>query len=178
MLDLVVSEYCFATYPDLDEGSLSKVRSGVVNEGALATVARAMDLGTFLHLGRGEERSGGRDKPAILADAVEAILGAIYVDGGLEPVRAVVVTKFGDAIAAAAAAPRRDDVKSLLQEAVARDGAEAPTYVVDGSGPDHDRTFAATVSVGGRVLGQGVGRSKKAAEQAAAASALEEWNRA
>jgi ribonuclease-3 len=178
VLELVVTEHCFARFPDLDEGSLSKLRSGVVSEVALANAATEMGIGQHLALGKGEERTGGRRKPAILADAFEALLGAVYLDGGLDAARGVVVRHLGDQIATIAEAPRREDVKSLLQEVVVRDGASSPVYEVVGSGPDHDRSFLATVTVDGRMLGSGSGRSKKSAEQAAAARALEEWNRA
>ena len=114
----------------------------------------------------------------MLADCYEAVLGAIYVDGGLDPARQFVIDTLGATIAQAGLSPGLDDDKTVLQEALVRDGYPQPTYATVGFGPDHDRSFTATVAVGDLVLGSGTGRSKKAAEQAAAAQALKEWNRA
>jgi ribonuclease III len=178
VLDLIVAEHCFAEFPDFAEGDLTNVRKAVVSTQSLARAAGALDLGSMLRLGNGEEKTGGRSKPALLADCYEAVLGAIYLDGGLDPARRFVLTTLGATIARAVVSPGLDDAKTVLQEAVVHDGGQSPTYTTVGSGPDHDRSFTATVAVGDRVLGTGSGRSKKAAEQAAAAQAVKEWNSA
>jgi ribonuclease-3 len=171
VLSLVVSDELYGAW-DLDEGSMAKVRAAVVNEASLASVARSLGVGAALVLGRGEDTSGGRDKASILADAMEAILGALYLDGGLEAVRSLILRKWGSLIEERAAAPGGRDYKTRLQEVLAS-GGEAPDYEVEGSGPDHRRVFRAEVSVAGRSLGSGWGTSKKRAQQAAAREALE-----
>lgn len=178
MLDLIVAEHCFAMFPEFAEGDLTNVRKAVVSTQSLARVAVQLDLGSMLRLGNGEEKTGGRSKPALLADCYEAVLGAIYVDGGLDPARRFVLDTLGATIAHAVLSPGLDDAKTVLQEAVVHEGHPQPTYTTVGFGPDHDRSFTATVAVGDLVLGSGDGRSKKAAEQDAAAQALKEWNRA
>jgi len=178
VLDLVVAEHCFTMFPAFAEGDLTNVRKAVVSTQSLARAATQLDLGSMLRLGKGEEKTGGRSKPALLADCYEAVLGAIYVDGGLDPDRQFVIDTLGATIAQAGLSPGLDDDKTVLQEALVRDGYPQPTYATVGFGPDHDRSFTATVAVGDLVLGSGTGRSKKAAEQAAAAQALKEWNRA
>jgi len=178
VLDLVVAEHCFTMFPAFAEGDLTNVRKAVVSTQSLARAATQLDLGSMLRLGKGEEKTGGRSKPALLADCYEAVLGAIYVDGGLDPARQFVIDTLGATIAQAGLSPGLDDDKTVLQEALVRDGYPQPTYATVGFGPDHDRSFTATVAVGDLVLGSGTGRSKKAAEQAAAAQALKEWNRA
>ena len=155
----------------LAEGQMAKVRAAVVNEGSLAAVARSIGLGDQVLLGKGEEATGGADKSSILADAMEAVLGAVYLDGGLAAARSVILSHWGALIAERAVAPGRRDYKTRLQEALARDGL-VPDYRVRGTGPDHDRRFEADVVVDGAILGQGTGTSKKRAEQAAAEQAL------
>lgn len=171
VLGLVVAEELFRGR-DLAEGEMAKVRAAVVNETSLAAVARRIGVGPELRLGRGEEATGGRDKPSILADAMEAILGAVYLDGGPAAARGVILGTWSALIAERAAAPGRRDYKTRLQEVLARQGA-TPVYAVEGSGPDHDRTFVAVVTALGRRLGGGTGTSKKRAQQEAARRALE-----
>ncbi len=178
VLGLVVTRHIFETYPDLSEGKLAKVRAGVVSSVALATAARSIGLGTALYLGKGEETSGGREKSSILADALEAVIGAVYLDGGWGPAHTIVLGLLSDAIERAAHQPGTDDFKTRLQELVARDFDSLPTYFVRGEGPDHQKQFFATVAVGGRKVGEGEGRSKKEAEQAAAGEAWKELARA
>ena len=172
VLGLAVAEHCYRAYPDLPEGALAKVRAAVVNTGVLAEVAAELDLGAALLLGRGEDASGGRRKASILANAVEAVIGAVYLDGGWEPATGLVLGLLGDRIAEAAAGPGFDDFKTRLQELVLRRMGQLPRYDVEGTGPDHARRYRAALFVAGRQLGSGEGRSKKDAEQAAARAAL------
>src|SRR5690606_19217337 len=141
---------------------------------ALARVAADLDLGSCLRLGKGEDASGGRSKPSILADALEAVIGAIYLDGGWTAARSVVLDLFGDRIFVAAEGPGGTDFKSQLQEPAARHFDHLPVYELRGEGPDHQKRFFARVSLGGEVQGEGEGRSKKQAEQSAAEDA---WHR-
>ena len=173
VLGLVVTDHVFRTYPDLPEGELAKVRASVVSAAALADVAAELDLGRALLLGKGEDASGGREKPSILADALEAVIGAVYLDGGWESAADVLLGLLGDRIAAAAAGPGGQDYKTRLQELSARSFEDVPSYVVVDEGPDHAKRFFATVVLGGRPRGRGEGRSKKQAEQAAARCAWE-----
>jgi ribonuclease-3 len=173
VLGLVVTDHVFRSYPDLPEGELAKVRASVVSAAALADVAAELDLGEALLLGKGEDASGGREKPSILADALEAVIGAVYLDRGWDAAAAVVLRLLGDRIAAAAAGPGGQDYKTRLQELSARSFEDVPSYLVVDEGPDHAQRFFATVIVGGRARGQGEGRSKKQAEQAAARCAWE-----
>jgi ribonuclease III len=178
VLGLIVASYCYETFPDFAEGKLAKVRSAVVNARVLAQVAGRLGVGEVLLLGRGEEGSGGRTKASILADAFEAILGAIYLDAGWDAARALVLRELGDAIGRAGEEPDDFDHKSRLQEKAVRDGDGTPRYVVVGSGPDHDRAYTAEVFLGGTRWGAGEGRSKKDAEQEAARAAWEELSNA
>ncbi len=164
----MVAEHCFTAYPLLPEGGLAKVRAAVVNTVVLAEVGLDLGLGDFLLLGRGEASSGGRLKPSILANAVEAVIGALYLDGGWEEASRLVLGLLGSRIAEAAAGPGADDYKTRLQELAIHEMAQLPRYAVQGSGPDHARHYHAVVSVGGSEIGRGEGRSKKDAEQAAA----------
>jgi ribonuclease-3 len=173
VLGLVVTDHIFRTYPDLPEGELAKVRATVVSAAALAEVAVELDLGDALLLGKGEDASGGREKPSILADATEAVIGAVYLDGGWPAASDLVLGLLGDRIAEAAAGPGGQDYKTRLQELAARELESMPTYAVLDDGPDHAKRFYATVTVAGRELGAGEGRSKKQAEQAAARVAWE-----
>ena len=172
VLGIVVTDHLFTAHPELPEGDLAKIRASVVNESALATVAGSLGLGEALRLGKGEDASGGRAKPSILADAMEAVIGAVYVDGGLDAARAVVVPLFSPLLHVAVAEPGGGDHKSELQELLARLGVPAPVYEVSDEGPDHDKRFFARVLVGDMRVGEGDGRSKKSAEQAAAHAAL------
>jgi ribonuclease-3 len=178
VLGLVVAEHTYERYPDFPEGMLAKVRSAVVNARVLAGVAERLGVGDVLLLGRGEETSGGRAKASILADAFEAILGAVYLDAGWEASQALILRELDGHIARAGEEPDDFDHKSRLQERAVRAGEGTPRYVVVGSGPDHDRAYTAEVFVAGQRFGTGWGRSKKDAEQEAARSAWEELNRA
>jgi ribonuclease-3 len=168
VLGLVVTDHIFLTYGDLPEGELAKLRAAVVNSGVLAELAVSVELGPALLLGRGEDQSGGREKPSILADSMEAVLGAVYLDGGWEPAARVVMSLLADRIAEGALGPGGQDYKTRLQELASRHNDPLPRYEVNDDGPDHAKRFYATVSVGGAQLGTGEGRSKKQAEQAAA----------
>jgi ribonuclease-3 len=168
VLGLVVTDYLFRTYPTLPEGELAKVRASVVNSATLAEVAASLDVGDALLLGKGEGQSGGREKPSILADAMEALIGAVYLDQGWGAAAELVMRMLGDLIEQAAAGPGGQDYKTRLQELCARRFDELPRYQVADDGPDHAKRFDASVRVGGTVWGTGQGRSKKQAEQAAA----------
>ncbi len=171
VLQLVVTDHLYSGYPNLAEGKLAKVRAGVVSGPTLAEVARGIDLGRHIEMTPAEERSGGREKDSIIADAMEAVFGAIYLDGGLGPVSEVVIRLLGDRIAERAKTPGLKDYKTRLQEVLAKDG-RIPSYETTGSGPDHAREFRSTVSMDGVPLGQGEGKSKKDAEQRAAEQAI------
>jgi len=174
VLGLVVTEELFRRHPELPEGQLAKLRAAVVNSRALAEVARALEVGQYLRLGRGEEASGGRDKSSILADAVEALIGAVYIDRGTEPARELVLRLFGELLDGSARLGAGLDWKTSLQELAAGRSLGVPEYQVTESGPDHAKTFRATALVGGDAVGEGVGRSKKEAEQRAAERAWTE----
>ena len=173
VLGLVVTEELFRRHPDLPEGQLAKLRAAVVNSRALAEVARDLGVGRFLRLGRGEEASGGRDKSSILADAVEALIGAFYLDRGAEAARRLVLELFSDLLDGSARLGAGLDWKTSLQELTAGRSLGVPEYLVTESGPDHAKTFQATAVVGGLPVGSGEGRSKKEAEQHAAERAWE-----
>ena len=170
----MVTAYLYRTYPDLPEGQLAQVRAAVVNAGVLAEAAEELRLGEAVRLGKGEDSSGGREKPSILSDAMEAVIGAVYLDGGWDDASTLVMELLGDRMTEAAAGPGGHDFKTRLQELAARDYDELPSYDVASEGPDHAKRFTAKVSVGGQGFGVGEGRSKKQAEQAAARMA---WNR-
>ena len=173
VLGLIVTDHIFRTYPELPEGELAKVRASVVSAAALAEVAAELDIGAALLLGRGEDASGGREKPSILADAMEAIIGAVYLDGGRDAADELVMALLGDRITDAAAGPGGQDYKTRLQELAARSFEALPTYDVLDDGPDHAKRFYASVAIAGTSYGRGEGRSKKQAEQAAARVAWE-----
>jgi ribonuclease III len=170
VLGLVIADLSYRQFPDAPEGQLSETRKRVVNAGSLAEVAREIGLGAHLRLGRGEDAAGGRDKQSILSDACEAVIGAVYLDGGLDAAYQVVHAMIADRLQIAIDAPL--DHKTALQEICSRLKRAAPVYVLTSVGPDHDKEFTATVSIGGERLGKGTGKSKKEAEQAAAAVAL------
>lgn len=173
VLGFVVADLVYRREAELDEGALTDVRKAVVNSVCLAEVAIDLDLGSFLRLGKGEEASGGREKPSILADAMEAVLGAVYLDGGIDAASDVVDRILGDRMQAAIdAGGRNQDHKSRLQEHLAATSGDTARYEFDATGPDHARHFTATVTAAGRALGVGAGRSKKQAEQQAARAAL------
>jgi ribonuclease-3 len=171
VLGLVVTDTLYRGHPDLPEGQLAKLRAAVVQMRALAGVARGLQLGDFVRLGRGEEGTGGRDKPSILADTLEAIIGAVYLDCGLDTARDLVHRLFDPVIAISARLGAGLDWKTSLQELTAAQFLGVPEYRVEESGPDHQKFFRATVRVGGRDYGTGEGRSKKEAEQQAAQAA-------
>ncbi len=174
ILGWVVADLAYRRFSDLPEGALTGVRKGVVNALALADVAEDLGLGSFLLLGRGEDAAGGREKPSILSDALEAVFGAVYVDGGPDVAYGVIERLIGPRLAETAAHLDHLDHKSRLQEASAGEGFGPPEYITRAEGPDHAKRFYASVIVGGRLAGEGTGRSKKAAEQAAAAAACAE----
>ncbi|MEV7806227.1 ribonuclease III [Microbispora sp. NPDC088329] len=171
VLGLVVTDTLFRNHPDLPEGQLAKLRAAVVNMRALADVARTLDLGKYLRLGRGEEGTGGRDKSSILADTLEALIGTVYVDKGLDEAFRVVHLLFDPLITRSASLGAGLDWKTSLQELTAAEMLGVPEYHVDESGPDHAKSFSAIVRVGGKEYGKGAGRSKKEAEQQAAEAA-------
>lgn len=172
VLGLVVADLAYRHHDDLPEGKLTDLRKSVVNASALAEVAVEIGIGPCLLLGKGEDAAGGRSKPSILSDALEAVLGAVYVDGGIDAARRVVERLIAQRMAAAAQRLDRLDYKTVLQELTARLHDSAPVYVVSDTGPDHEKHFYATVIVQGVSVGQGEGRSKKTAEQAAAEQAF------
>ena len=176
VLGIVITDELYRKNPDAQEGQLAKLRAAVVNAKALADVARTLGLGEFLLLGKGEEATGGRDKSSILADAVEAILGAIYVEHGLAKSGEVILQLFAPILAASAELGAGLDWKTSLAELVNSKSLGAIGYVIEQSGPDHDKRFSAQVKVGQDLYGNGEGKSKKEAEQHAAASAYTEIN--
>jgi len=175
---MVITDELFRRHPERSEGWLSRARSDLVRAGTLYAVALELSLGTAIRLGKGEELTGGRQKPSILADAVEALIGAAYLDGGFAAAEAVIGKQFGrrlddlSTLSYAEDRPAPADHKSRLQELCARGGGAIPTYTWVESGPEHDKSFTAEVLVDGTPLAVGVGRSKKQAEQDAAAHAL------
>jgi ribonuclease-3 len=175
VLGLIVTDTLFRAYPDLPEGQLAKLRAAVVNMRALADVARELKLGDYVRLGRGEEGTGGRDKSSILADTLEALIGAVYFELGLVTADALVHRLFDPVInrsaGLGAGLGAGLDWKTSLQELTASGFLGVPEYHVEESGPDHQKFFRATVKVGGRSYGTGAGRSKKEAEQQAAEAA-------
>lgn len=174
VLGAISAEWLVAHRSDWREGTLTKVRSRLTNESALARVARRLELGNVLRLGRGEDRSGGREKDALLADALEAVLGALWLDAGPGPVRRVFADWFADEIAQAIAAGVDDNPKGELQERMQREKKESPRYeLADESGPPHARHFKVDVFVGSTRLGEGEGASKREAETNAARCALD-----
>lgn len=174
VLGVFVTDHLYRTNPTLPEGQLAKARAGVVSAVALAGVAAELGLGDVVRLGRGEDNSGGRSKPSILADATEAVIAAVWLDGGIEAAQPLVVGLLADRMTQAAAGPGGGDFKTRLQEQAARMADELPSYQITETGPDHAKEFTATVRIAGRQWGVGVGRSKKEAEQAAAASAWDQ----
>ena len=174
VLGLVVTDELYRSHPDLPEGQLAKLRASVVNMNSLARVSRSLGeggIGPLLLLGRGEEATGGREKDSILADALEALLGAIHLGAGLDVAAAIVHRLFDPLLAESATRGAGLDWKTSLQELGAEQGLGAPSYVVEDDGPDHAKTFTAVVLLARRPYGRGSGRTKKAAEQEAAEAA-------
>ncbi len=176
VLSLLVSEHLTSLLPNSTEGALSKLKARLISEKVLAQVARRLALGHSLKLGRGEERSKGRDKDSLLADALEAVIAAVYIDGGLDQVRCVVTNLFASEYSHVATQhyrPGADDYKTQFQEWCQKRFESLPQYAVVGeSGPDHDKRFVVELTVQGTVVGRGSGRTKKEAEQVAAKEAL------
>ncbi|MDN4474138.1 ribonuclease III [Demequina zhanjiangensis] len=171
VLGIVVTDHLYHAHPDLPEGELAKMRAACVSQKSLAVVARQIELGPCILLGKGETATGGSNKDSILCDAFEAILGAVYLTHGIETSRDVVMRLVGPSLAAAARSGAALDWKTSLQERCAELGLPAPVYDVEGEGPDHARVFTARAVVDGQVRGQGTGTAKKHAEQEAAAAA-------
>lgn len=169
----MVADLLVTRYPDLDQGAATLVRARVVNEASLARAADRLGLAAHVRLGRGEIKKGGRERPALLADAFEAVVAALYLERGYPSARDFVAARLGDDLAAAAATPREVDPKARLTQWTQERSLGAPAYAVVGEGPSHARRFRATVRVDGRALAAGEGTSKKAAEAAAASAALE-----
>lgn len=174
VLGFVTAEFLFAQHPDLPEGDLTRIRAALVCEQSLYEVARKLNLGAYLRLGRGEESGGGRTRTSILADATEAVFAAVYLDGGIAAASALIHRVLLDAEREEVVEERRRDYKTALQELVQRQADQVLIYRMVGErGPDHAKIFAAEVLLNGTSIGSGSGHSKKEAEQAAARSALE-----
>lgn len=171
VLGWVVADMAFRRLEDVHEGKLTDLRISVVNQQALAERARDLGIGEFIMLGRGEDAAGGREKASILSDALEALIGAVYLDGGAPAAYDLIQRLFTDSLEQAIPTMDMFDAKSRLQELCARQGFTVPKYNTEGEGPDHDRVFTSAVYVNGAVAGRGTGRTKKAAEQAAAVEA-------
>lgn len=173
VLGLVVTEQLYVKYPDLDESRLSPLRSGIVNMRALADIARSLELGQYMRIGKGEEVTGGRDKNSLLADSLEALIGAIYLSHGFSESQRVVGALIDETLESAMTRGAGLDGKTSLQELAASRKLPAPEYLITESGPDHDKTFVATAVVGGEKVAIGEGKSKREAEQIAARVAYE-----
>lgn len=178
VLGFVIADLVYQEFPETDEGQKSKIKASLVSYSALARVAERLDLGAHLRLGRGEDKTGGRQKPVLLADACEAVMAAVYLDGGLAAARACVVRMLAPLLdemrARGASVAGAGDFKSSLQEYLQARGQPPPVYrIIDQAGPDHDKVFTVDVHASGRQLGEASGRSRKDAEQQAARAALE-----
>ena len=171
VLGVIVTEALYRRHPDLPEGELAKMRAATVSQRALAAIARTLELGPYILLGKGEVGTGGGEKDSILSDTVEALIGAVYLAHGLEPTRTFVERLVNPTLAVAADLGAGLDWKTSLQELAATLGAGAPHYICEGTGPDHARTFTAHVLLDGEIRGAGTGSAKKHAEQDAAAEA-------
>ena len=175
ILGMVVADYLYRTHPDLPEGELTRTRASLVCEESLVEVAKLWNLGAYLRLGRGEESGGGRTRPSIQADAVEAVLAAVYLDGGIGSARKIIQHFILSREAAVVHAGR--DYKTALQELVQRESGQVLKYCLTGEeGPDHDKRFFVTVELNGKPVGSGQGHSKKLAEQMAAKAAFQKLN--
>lgn len=176
VLELVITQVLYQRFPQASEGQLSKARSGVVNEGRLAATAKGLDLGRYLLLGKGEESQNGHQKPSILADALEAVTAAVYLDGGLEAAHQMLVALLGPVTEHAIMRAPKKDYKTRLQERVQESLHITPRYqLLSAEGPDHEKIFKVTLEIDGQIVASGQGRSKKEAEQDAAQQALEVW---
>ena len=174
VLEVVSSEFLYKEHTDLPEGDLTKLRASIVCEPTLALCTREIDLGKYLYLGKGENLTGGRGRKSILSDALEAVIGAIYLDGGIEPARAFVLRFIPHKVDVAVAGGAFKDYKTMLQEIVQKNKQETLEYRLAGqSGPDHDKRFTMELLLNSNVFASGTGRSKKEAEQFAAKKALE-----
>lgn len=173
VLGLVVTEELYKKYPDLDESRLSPLRSGIVNMRALADIARSLELGLYMQIGKGEEVTGGRDKNSLLADSLEALIGAIYLSHGFEASQKIVGELISQTMENAKDKGAGLDGKTALQELAAARKISPPEYQITESGPDHDKTFVAIAVVGGDAIATGEGKSKREAEQIAARLAYE-----
>ena len=176
ILGQAVTVMLYRTYPDLDEGHLAKRRASLVSTAALARIARGLGLGDYIRLGRGEILTGGRDKASILADTVEALIGATFLDAGGEVATAFVLRLIQPLLAEPGHFGVSMDPKTSLQELAASAGVGIPVYTLESSGPDHSKIFVATIAIGSTVTAQGVGPSKKFAEMAAARDAINQLN--
>ena len=170
-LDFDLSLFLFDNYPNLDEGSLTKIRSGAVDQNALVNLAKEIDIGKYLFMSKPEESTGGRDKSSILEDAVEALIAAIYFDGGLEEVNKFISKFIYPLIDKLSKNPGQKDYKTRLQEYYAKKGQKV-TYTAKSEGPDHNKQFNAQVILENKIIGKGIGKSKKNAEQMAAKDAF------
>jgi len=171
ILDFDLSLFLFDNYPNLDEGSLTKIRSGAVDQNALVNLAKEIDIGKYLFMSKPEESTGGRDKSSILEDAVEALIAAIYFDGGLEEVNKFISKFIYPLIDKLPKNPGQKDYKTRLQEYYAKKGQKV-TYTAKSEGPDHNKQFNAQVILENKIIGKGIGKSKKNAEQMAAKDAF------
>jgi ribonuclease-3 len=179
VLGLLLAEMLYTLYPDWDEGALSQLRSRLAGQDMLADRARMLGIGSFILLGRGEEQSAGREKDSILADVMEALIAALYQDGGLQAARSLVVQIFEKLAATPDSLVLGRDAKSELQEYLSASGYPAPEYrLLEESGPPHDRTFVFQIMVGSKIAGVGQGKSKKNAQQAAASVAFDKFQSA
>ncbi|MHB1419020.1 MAG: ribonuclease III [Bacillota bacterium] len=177
VLGLVVGDYLYRFYPQMAEGDLTKMRAAVVCENTLARKARDLDLGTYILLGRGEELTGGRERTSILADVFEAVIGAFYLELGLEQARSFILRQL-EADVKGLGRGNYGDYKTLLQEIVQKEFEDNVSYIIlKETGPDHDKRFVVGVNLRNQLLAKGIGRSKKEAEQKAAQAALEHWKR-
>lgn len=174
VLEMVVSDYIYRRYPQMPEGELTKLRAGVVCEGALAKNARKLDFGNYILLGHGEEVTGGKDRDSILADSFEAVIGAIFLDGGIKAVTDYIMSFMKSEVDEMEKEFKTLDCKTCLQEVIQKTSKSPIIYnIIDEQGPDHDKIFVAEVQHNGKILGRGKGKSKKEAEQNAANDALD-----
>lgn len=178
ILDLIISEYLFKKYPAMPEGDLSKIRASIVCEGSLAKIAKKIELGKYILLGKGEDMTGGRERASILADAFEAVTGSLFIDGGFDKAKAFLQqTLVADVEQTEHIETLYADYKTLLQEAIQKNSSSPIYYEVVGEeGPDHDKHFYVEVYHEEKCLGRGIGKSKKEAEQDAAHKALNHYN--
>ncbi len=177
VLDLVIGEYLFRKFPQLPEGELTKARARIVCEATLAHCATKIGLGKYLLLGKGEDGTGGRQRPSILADAFEAVIGAVYLDSGYDSVARFIQNSLSNELLLVRQGDYTNDYKTLLQEIVQRDSEQRITYeVIEETGPDHDKSFFVAAVINNTTMGTGRGKSKKEAEQSAAHQAIDKLN--